>query len=63
MKLIGSLYQDKEGNLWLLKKESLPKKKGVFTYWIAESITRYFAVGSKTLRGDNKRELLKQIQP
>lgn len=60
MKNIGSLYEDKKGNIWLLKQEKLPKKKGEYRFWIAESIEGYI-VGDIELKEEKKRVLLNKI--
>ena len=57
MKLLKSLYLDSKGNVWEVQKESLPKKKGYFVYWIAECKST-----NKSLRSSLKRDLKKQIE-
>lgn len=57
MKLLKSLYQDADGNVWEVQKESLPKKKGEYTYWIAECQSL-----NKTLRESLKRDIIKKIK-
>lgn len=57
MKLLKSLYQDNNGNVWEIEKQSLPKKKGQYNYWVAESKSL-----NKSIRANLKREIIKQIK-
>lgn len=57
MKLLKCLYQDADSNIWEIQKESLSKKKGEYTYWIAECKSL-----NKCFRANLKRDILKQIK-
>lgn len=61
MKNIGTLYQDDKGNVWLIKKESLPKKKGDYTFWTGALLNDY-DVSHKEYRDDTKGALLSKIK-
>jgi hypothetical protein len=39
MKLLKSIYIDSKDNVWIIQKESLPKRKGTYNYWIGECIS------------------------
>jgi len=54
MKLIRQIYRDKFGNEWTLQHHSLPKKRGDFKFWTAES-------NDVSLRGESKKQLFKVI--
>ena len=36
MKLLRTIYIDKAGNEWVIQRNTLPKKKGVYVFWTAE---------------------------
>lgn len=57
MKLLKSLYSDSNGNVWEIQKESLPKKKGQFNFWVAECFSL-----NKSIRANLKRDLMNQIK-
>lgn len=57
MKLLKSVYEDSYGTIWEISKETLPKKKGVYTYWIAEC-----KLFDAVLRGNKKKDLIKMIE-
>lgn len=57
MKLLKSLYSDSNGNVWEIQKESLPKKKGQFNFWVAECLSI-----NKSIRANLKRDLINQIK-
>ena len=56
MKLIRTIYTDLNGNVWEVQQEKLPKKKGVYTYWVAECKEL-----NKCLRADLKRKIIALI--
>ena len=57
MKNIKTIYSDSKGNEWVVQKESLPKTKGTYTYWIADC----YAL-SKSFRADLKKQVIEQIK-
>ncbi|MFY8161987.1 MAG: hypothetical protein ACOVNU_11705 [Candidatus Kapaibacteriota bacterium] len=57
MKHIKSIYCDSKGNEWVVQKESLPKIKGTYTYWIADCNAL-----SKSFRADLKNQVIEQIK-
>jgi len=57
VKLTKSMYVDRQGNEWVLYQESLPKKKGTFTYWIGECVKLNLCY-----RENKKKDLKKVIQ-
>lgn len=57
MKLIKTLYKDSQGNIWEIERMSLPKKKGVYAYYLAECQTL-----NLSLKENLKRELIKKIK-
>lgn len=61
MKLIGSVYKDGKGELWLISQQKLPKNKGEYKFWTAESLEGYI-VGDKELKADSKKQVLYQIE-
>ena len=50
-------FIDGAGMIWNIKKESLPKKRGVYTYYIAETI-----VGNGVMKERLKRDLLEKLK-
>lgn len=57
MKLTKSIYQDSKGNEWVIQQESLPKKKGTYTYWVGECTKL-----NKSFREDKKKDLKNIIE-
>lgn len=57
MKLLKSVYTDNQGNVWEIQKQSLPKKKGQYNYWIAECHTKNLAYTEKL-----KRDIIKILK-
>lgn len=41
---------------WLIYKESLPKKRGEYTYWLGDSID-----GKHTIKGESLKDVTTQI--
>jgi hypothetical protein len=50
-------FIDAGGMIWNIKKETLPKKRGVMTYYIAETI-----VGKGVVKEILKRDLIKKLK-
>jgi hypothetical protein len=50
-------FIDAGGVTWVIKKETLPKKRGVMTYYLAESV-----VGNGAVKETLKRDLLKKLK-
>lgn len=42
------IHIDANGILWEITKEELPKKRGVYRYWIAETVDK-----KQTIKGDD----------
>lgn len=57
MQFIKSTYKDLNGNIWEVKRESLPKKKGQFVFWTAECTEQNISFRSKL-----KRDVIKEIK-
>jgi hypothetical protein len=57
MQIIKSIYQDSNGNIWEIKRESLPKKKGEYVYWLAECKEKNIC-----FRKNLKRDIIKEIK-
>lgn len=57
MKLVKTIYRDNQSNEWIIQKESLPKKRGSYVYWIAEC-----NVLNKCYREMKKKDLKKSIE-
>jgi hypothetical protein len=57
MKIIKSVYQDSEKNIWEIKRESLPKKKGQYVYWLGECSEKNIC-----FRKNLKRDIIKEIK-
>lgn len=57
MKLTKSIYLDSKGNEWVIYQESLPKKKGTYSYWIGECLKL-----NKYYREEKKKDLKKFIE-
>ena len=57
MKKIKSIYCDSKGNEWIVQQESLPKRKGTYTYWIADCNAL-----PKSFRADLKNQVIEQIK-
>jgi|688.fasta_scaffold82978_6 hypothetical protein len=55
--IIKSIYQDTEKNIWEIKRESLPKKKGQYVYWLAECKEKNIS-----FRKNLKRDIIKEIK-
>ena len=55
MKLVMKIYRDSKGVEWVVERRSLPKKRGEWKYWTAES-------GSRSFRADTQKELFKKIE-
>lgn len=49
-------YQAPDGVYWYIHKESLPKKRGIYNYWVGETADQRHG-----LRGDSMRELREKI--
>ena len=56
MKLIKTIYTDKNGNEWEVEKSVLPKKKGQYVFWIGECKKL-----NKCYKANKKRDLLNTI--
>jgi len=57
MRLIKSLYSDDFGNVWEIEKQSLPKKKGSYNFYLAECKSL-----NKCFRSNLKRDIINQIK-
>jgi hypothetical protein len=55
--IIKSIYQDTEKNIWEIKRESLPKKKGQYVYWLAECKEKNIC-----FRKNLKKDIIKEIK-
>jgi len=40
MQNIKSTYRDNDGDIWEIERQSLPKKKGVYIFWVGECKTK-----------------------
>ena len=52
-----NVFIDASSNIWLIKKESLPKKRGIYQYYIAETMD-----GKHHFRERLRRDILKNIK-
>jgi len=50
-------FIDATGMIWLIKKESIEKKRGEYRYWMGDSID-----GKYGFKGDLKRDVINQIK-
>lgn len=57
MVLKRTVYADASGNEWEIEKSALPKRRGMYIYWIAECKKL-----SKCFRSDKKKDLIFQIK-
>ena len=57
MKIIKSIYQDLNGNIWEVKRESLPKVRGEFVFWIAECTKKNISI-----RANLKKNIIIEIK-
>ena len=56
MQNIKSTYRDNDGDIWEIERQSLPKKKGVYIFWVGECKTKKLS-----FRGSLKREVIYMI--
>ena len=56
MQNIKSTYRDKDGDIWEIERQSLPKKKGVYIFWVGECTAKKLS-----FRGSLKREVIYMI--
>jgi hypothetical protein len=57
MKVVSVVYEDSNGNIWDVEKVSLPKKKGVYSFY-----TAYCRDLHISFRENLKRDLIKKIK-
>jgi hypothetical protein len=57
MVLKRTVYADASGNEWEIEKSALPKRRGMYIYWIAECKKL-----SKSFRSEKKKDLIFQIK-
>lgn len=57
MNIIASIYRDANGDVWEISRQTLPKKKGEYIFWVAECPKKNIS-----LRGNLKKEVLNRIQ-
>jgi hypothetical protein len=57
MEIIKSIYRDSNGDIWEIKRGTLPKTRGEFVFWIGECPKKNIE-----LRGNLKRDVIEAIQ-
>lgn len=61
LKNVGTLYQDARGNVWLLQKQALPKRKGEFAFWTGERVVVNPIGAALSYREQQKHEVINKI--
>ena len=61
MTIKGTIYEDRQGRLYFVRCETLPKVRGQYKFWFGEPVELDLNVRGKSARGATKAEVLNQL--